>query len=195
MIMTYNYSDIKFSKENNHFFHNLNEDYGCFIVWESARYYKEKIRNHLSLNFEILFETEIEWSSRNFHNNASRLYEDPLYDSVSKSDRISGFGTKIGHNVFTLFVIKDYKPDYSYAISTSKIIELSNLKVMNLKKEFRNWVYDDLGIQYAVHATDNIYEFFVQGPLLLGVDLFKSILDGKKSSIERMTKDLEGADG
>jgi len=191
----YNYSNIKFIKESNRFLHNLNEDYGCFIVWEVARSYKERIRNLLSLNFEILFETEIEWSSRNFHNNASRLYEDPLYDSTSKSDRISGYGTKIGHNVFTLFVIKDYKPNYSYAVSTSKIIELSNLNVMSLKKEFREWVYNDLGVEYAVHATDNIYEFFVQGPLLLGVDLFKSLLNGNKPTIKRICKDLEGADG
>lgn len=194
--MAFSYSNIKFSKENNCFIHNLEGDYGCFAIWELAKPYKDRIRNLLSLNFEIVLETEIEWSIRNFHDNVSRLYEDPLFDSISKEERISGYAkNKITNNVFTLFVIKDYKPNYSYTLSTSKIVDLSNLNVMNVKKEIRKWVYDDLAVKYAVHATDNIYEFFVQGPLLLGVDLFKSILNGARPSIERISKDLEGADG
>lgn len=194
--MSYSYSRIRFSKRDDHFFHNLKEDYGCFAIWELAQPYKDRIRDLLSSNFEIVLETEIEWSSRNFHDNVSRLYEDPLYDSVTKEQRVSGYAkNKITNNVFTLFVIKDHKSKYSYAVSTSRIIELSNLNVLNIKKEIRKWIYDDLGVEYAVHATDNIYEFFVQGPLLLGVDLFKSLLDGHRPTIKRICKDLEGADG
>lgn len=194
--MAYSYSNIKFLKRDSHFFHNLKEDYGCFAIWELAQPYKERIRNILSSNFEILLETEIEWSSRNFHDNVSRLYEDPLYDSVTKEKRVSGYAeNKITNNVFTLFVIKDHQPNYSYAISTSQIIELSNLNILKIKKEIRKWVYEDLAVEYAVHATDNIYEFFVQGPLLLGVDLFKNLLEGNKPTIKRICKDLEGADG
>jgi hypothetical protein len=193
--MSQNYSSIKFSKENNRFSHNLEDDYGCFVLWKSAKPYREWIRHLLSSKFEILLETEIEWSSRNFHNNASRFYRSPLYDSIPKESHLSEHANKIGDNVFILFVIKDSKPNYSYIKTTSSIIELGNSNIYNLKKQIRDSIYEEIGVQYSIHSTNSIHEFFFQMPLLLGIDLFESLLCGKRPLIKKISKDLEGADG
>ncbi|WP_316814883.1 hypothetical protein [Pedobacter nyackensis] len=193
--MSHYYSSIKFSEKNNRFSHNLEADYTCFALWKSARPYRDKIRALLSAKFEILLETEIVWSKENFHDNAARLYENPLYDSIPKEKRKSQFADKLGDEKFNLFVIKDIKPDYAYVISTSKIIELSNLNTVHVKAEIRKWIFNDLGVEYAVHSTNGIYEFFFQAPLLLGVELFNTLMDGETPTIPRITKDLEGANG
>lgn len=193
--MSHYYSSIKFSEANNRFFHNLEADYTCVALWKSARPYRERVRELLSSEFEILLETEIVWSNINFHDNASRLYEDPIYHSIAKEKRKSQHSEKLGDESFILFVIKDIKPDYTYAQSTSKIIELSNFNIVRAKNEIRKWIFDDLGVKYAIHSTNGIYEFFFQAPLLLGIDLFKDLMNGKKVTIPRITKDLEGANG
>lgn len=193
--MNFDYSDIKFSMEDSGFSHNFGDDYACFALWEEAKPYRDRIRALLSSEFEILLETEIEWSKYHFHDNASRLYERPVYHSIPKIDRKSEHAWKIGDRVFVLFVIKDKKPKYSYAMSISKVIELSNLNTVAVKEQMRNWIFQDTGVKYAVHGTNNIYEFLYQAPLLLGVEMLGRLLNGEKPLISRISKDLEGANG
>jgi hypothetical protein len=193
--MPENYSKIKFKKVAGGFQHNLKVDYACFALWKSARPYKEKIRELITDQFDILLEAEIIWSQEHFHENAARLYEAPMYKDIAKEKRRSNHAEKIGDNRFILFVIKDTAPHYTFAKSVSGKIELSNLNVVNAKYKFRDWIKEDIGVKYGVHSTNNIHEFFFQAPLLLGVELFDKLLNGKNPATKVINKDLEGADG
>src|SRR5690554_2283663 len=154
------YSDIIFKQQSTGFVHNLKEDYACFILWKSARSYRDKIRDLFSSEFTVLLETEIEWSEEHFHSNASRLYEAPIYFETPLNDVISGHAKKIGDNKFILFVVKDDSPKYTYAMSVSGKIEMSNLNVVKAKYQMRDWIQADTGVKYGVHSTNNIFEFF-----------------------------------
>lgn len=193
--MTQKYSDIKFKKTDNSFEHNLDGDFSCFTLWKNARPYRNRIRELLRERFEILLETEIVWSDKNFHDNAKRLYETPILANESKKNRRSVHADKIGDNKFILFVIRDAEPYYTFAKSVSEKVELSNVNVVNAKYEIRNWIRKDLAVNFAVHSTNSIYEFFFQTPLLLGPELFEKLLAGKKQTCDRISKDLEGANG
>jgi hypothetical protein len=188
-------SDIKFKYSEDGFKHNLVEDFACFALWKNARSYRERISNLLSSQFEILLETEIVWSEKHFHDNAARIYETPIYKDIPLKKRKSGHAKKIGDNKFILFVVKDNKPNYTFAKSVSGKIELSNLNIVESKYEFRDWIQKASGEKYGVHSTNNIFEFFFQGPLLLGVDLFEKLLKGEKLNVPKVSKDLEGAEG
>ena len=193
--MSISYSDITFSKKSDSFSHNLDNDFSLFAVWKSARPLRSDIRELLASQFEVLLETEIEWSEENFHSNASRIYEAPMFQGVTKENHRSNHKDKIGDNTFILFAIKDSNPRYTYEMSVSKKIEISNINVVNSKRKIRDWVFKDSGAKYAVHSTNNIYEFFFQAPLLLGDKLFKSLLSGNSHAIDQISKDLEGANG
>lgn len=192
--MIKDYSSIAFKKSENGFVHTIGSDFACFALWKSAQSYRQNIRELLSDQFEVLLETEIIWSDKHFHRNANRLYETPMFHD-SGVDKKSIFSEKIGENKFVLFVVKDSNPRYTYAMSVSKKIELSNLNVVEAKYKIRDWIQRDSGTKYGVHSTNSIYEFFVQAPLLLGVDKFEQLLAGKKLEIKTIQKDLEGAEG
>lgn len=190
--MIKDYSKISFKKTDGGFVHNFGSDFACFALWKSAQPFRQQIRQLLQEQFEVLLETEIVWSDQHFHHNANRLYEAPIFEGQAKS---SLHAEKIGGNTFVLFVVKDSDPRYTFAMSVSKKIELSNLNVVNAKYTIRDWIKKDSGIKYGVHSTNSIYEFFVQAPLLLGIDLFDRLLNGEKLMIDRLEKDLEGAEG
>lgn len=189
------YSDILFEKNANSYQHNLSSDFACFALWQSAKPYRDKIRTLLEEKFEILLETEIEWSKKNFKQNAARLYETPIRSNIPDAKWTTGHEKKIGSRSFILFVVKDNSPNYTYGRSVSKKIELSNLNVVNLKNEIRAIIFSEVKAKFAVHSTNNIHEFFFQAPLILGVDLFQKLLNGQKIIQEKISKDLEGADG
>ncbi|MFV0224107.1 hypothetical protein OBJ96_03215 [Empedobacter falsenii] len=191
----FNFSDIKFGVKENRFYHNIGDDFACFALWKSARPFRDKIRKELSEKFQILLETEIEWSEANFHQNAERLYEVPMFSEHKGFDGESSHGKKIGDRKFILFILKDENPDYTYAKSVSGKNELSNLNFVKAKYKFRDWIQEDTGNKYGVHSTNNIYEFFYQVPLLLGIDIFKQLLNGETLQIDKLSKDLEGANG
>lgn len=189
------YADLSFMREDNYFRHNLDDDFAIFALWKSARPYLDEIRGVLASEFEVLLETEIVWSEEHFHNNASRLYEVPISDLAPKEDWQSGHAEKIGQLNFILFVVKDKSPKYSYDMSVSKKIELANLNVVKVKYQIRDLIYKDLKVKYSVHSTNNIYEFFFQTPLLLGLDNFEKLLNGERLEIDRHAEDLQGANG
>lgn len=187
------YSDIHYHLINNSFQHNLENDFGFIALWKSARPHRDKIRELLSSQFEILMECEIHWSVKNFEANANRLYEAPIYSS--NSSQKSSHSNKIGDNQFIIFIIRDFKPNYTYAQSVSGKIELSNINIVNSKYQIRDWIQKESGIKYGIHSTNNIHEFFFQVPLLLGKDRFYKLLKGDKISEDKIVKDLEGAEG
>lgn len=189
------YSDISFKKVNNGFQSNLEDDFAVFAIWKSARPYLDKIRFLLSSEFEVLLETEIVWTEENFNSNASRLYEVPLGEVEPKETWQSGHAEKIGQPNFILFVVKDKSPNYTYAMSVSKRVELSNLNVVRVKYQIRDLVFKDSKVKYAVHSTNNIQEFFFQTPLLLGLENFEKLLQGEKLDIDKYPYDLKGAYG
>jgi len=189
------YADIKFHYSNQQFSHSLDSDFGCFAIWKVARPYKAKIRQLFESNFEILLETEIHWSEKNFHSNASRLYETPIYANTANEELHSAHAEKIGDNKFICFIIKDNSPKYTYAQSVSGKIEMSNLNIVDAKYQMRRWIEKDTGIKYGVHSTNNIYEFFFQVPLLLGVEKFRKLLRGERLNVDKIEKDLEGVEG
>lgn len=193
--MTIAYSDIKFEKQQNHFTHNLNADFGCIVLWKSARPFLDKIRELLASEFEILLESEIEWSAKHFHSNAQRLYEAPIYTGSKPNEIQSIYSDKIGDSKFILFIIKDSQPHYTYAQSVSGMIEMSNLNIVKAKYKMRDWISMATGFKYGVHSTNNIHEFFFQVPLLLGIERFKLLLNSEKLTEPTIKKDLEGAEG
>lgn len=186
-----NCSDIYFTLQGNGFKHNLDADYACFAVWESGTPFLDKIRSTLSERFEILWETEVEWSEKFFHQNAIRLYQAPLY----KEDQKSPHAQKIGTVRFRFIVIRDKEPKYTYIPSVSGKIELSNLNVVEAKYEFRKWIEEDNGSRFGVHSSNNIWEFFFQTSLIAGPEIFGRLLAGKDPEISLLKKDLEGAGG
>lgn len=188
-------SDIKFKKSGNAFTHSLGDDFVYFALWKKARPYRDKIRKRLEESFEILLETEVHWSDQYFHQNAARLYEEPIYNNISQKKYHSMHANKIGDNAFIIFVVKDKAPEYTYAMSVSGKIELSNINVVKAKTEIRKWIQYDINAQYAVHSTNNIYEFFYQIPLLLGVENFRKLLGGQKLDVPFVSQDLAGAEG
>src|SRR5690606_29226449 len=102
----------------------------------------------------------------------TRIYEEPIFIDEDKTTRRSDHANKIGDRRFRLFVIKDLHPKYSYAKSVSGKIELSNLNIVEAKYLFRDWVFNVSGINYAIHSTNSIAEFYYQVPLILGIDIF-----------------------
>lgn len=189
------YSDIQFTLKGNIFHSNLEGDFACFALWQDARPFLEEIRKVLKNRFEILLETEMVWSKEYFHSNAQRLYEAPIYLNENQEFLQSIHGNKIGGNSFILFIIKDENPLYTYAQSVSGKIEITNLNFVDAKYTFRDWIFEKTNKKYGVHSTNNIYEFFFQVPLLLGVDRFKKLLNSEIIEEVRIEKDLEGAKG
>ncbi len=188
-------SDIKFEKKDHVFNHNLDGDYAYFALWKAARPYRDRIRELLEERFELLLETEVHWSEEYFHENAARIYEEPIYANIPQNQRRSMHAQKIGDNAFIIFVIKDKTPKYNYAMSVSGKIELCNTNIVEAKSEIRKWIEYDIKIQYAVHSTNTIYEFFHQIPLILGIANFKKLLDGEKLELTFVAQDLVGAGG
>lgn len=193
--MIYNYTDIKFDLNKNGFQHNLEADFACFALWKEARPFLNQIREEFSKKYQVLLETEIQWSEENFHKNAERLYEAPLFMEKTNTYKKSTHGNKIGDTSFIVFILKDNTPNYTYAKSVSGKIEVSNLNFVNTKYKFRGWIEKETGKKYAVHSTNSILEFFFQVPLLLNADLFRRLLQGEVLNIPVITKDLEGANG
>lgn len=189
------FSSIQFDLKENGFYHNVGSDFACFALWKTARSYRDEIRKELSKEFKVLLETEILWTEENFHKNAERLYESPYFVESEDFDVRSRHAKKIGDTKFILFVLEDKNPKYTYARSVSGKIELSNLNFVSVKYKFRDWIERDTGKKYGVHSTNNIYEFFFQAPLLLGINIFKKLLNGETLKIDKISKDLEGADG
>ncbi|RYM33917.1 hypothetical protein ERX46_08100 [Brumimicrobium glaciale] len=193
--MVKKYSEIKFEKLEDGYKHNLDADFGCFVLWESTFEYRSRVRNLLNEQFEILLEVEIEWSEKHLYQNACRLYEAPFSSKENLDSNMDSIMGKIGGTNFILFVIKDNNPIYTYAQSVSKKVELSNLNIVEAKYKVRGWIENDLGLKNAVHSTNNIYEFYFQAPLLLNYDLFERLVSGEHLKIEKLSKDLEGANG
>lgn len=189
------YSDIKYHQFNNKFRHNLECDFGCIAIWKSGRPYVDKIRDLLSSQFTIIFESEIEWSAKHFHMNAQRLYESPIYVDDKQDEIHSSHSDKIGDHKFVAFIVRDFNPHYTYARSVSGKVEMSNINIVNVKYNIRDWISADTGVKYAVHSTNNIHEFFFQVPLLLGAERFIRLLNGETLIESFIKKDLEGADG
>lgn len=168
------------------------EDYSLFIVWEDGKEFVSDIRNYLQNEFVVLLDAKVEWSDRNFIKNACRLYEIPINDTdIVNVDILN----KISVPRFHLFIIQDHSPHYTYLPSVSGKVELSNTAVVEAKYKFRDWVKEKTGKSFAIHSTNNISEFCFQVPLLLGLDLYKKIIEGQKQTIKNINKDLEGADG
>lgn len=193
--MSRHYSDIQFTLTENRYSHNLDADYSCFALWKSARPFRDRIRKLLSEHFEILLESEIEWSSENFNLNAARLYEEAVFKGIELNKIRSVHRDKIDDRKFILFVIKDKNPEYTYAQSVSGKIELSNLNVVSVKEEIRKWIKEETGEEFGVHSTNSILEFFFQATLLLGEERVDKILNGERISEEKIAEDLIGSDG
>lgn len=194
--MVKHYSEIVFKERGAGFQHNLEGDFGCFALWEAAKPLLSKIRDLLSKRFQILLESEVEWSTEYFHSNASRLYETPIYDDLPHDQQPSPHASKIGGRRFSVFVVSDVDPKYTFAMSVSGDIELCNLNIVRTKYEIREWIFKHSGARYGVHSTNNVREFFTQVPLLLGADLFERLLVGvplKRPGV--LVRDLEGAGG
>lgn len=189
------YSNIKFSLNSNVMQHNLTDDYACFALWNSARPFQKEIREYLSDHFEVVFESEVEWSCGNFHKNASRIYETPLFYNEKIPKEKSPYLSKIVDNDFIFYVVKDLNPAYTYARSVSNHIEVSNLNVVKAKYLFRDWIFNRSGYKYGVHSSNNLYEFFYQTPLILGPEIFNDIINGKQVIQQKLQKDVEGAEG
>ncbi len=188
-------ADVSFEERNNQLYHNLDADYACFAIWKNALPHLDKIREHLSSRFEILFETKVIWSHEHLNDNIARIYEVPIYSNIPKKDRKCGHVLKMGSNSFVLLILKDTSPSYTYAVSVSGKVEITNMNFVKSKYTFRDWAKQENGTNYAVHSTNNIFEFLYQAPLILGCELLQDLLEGKKIKIDVLEKDLEGANG
>lgn len=189
------YSDIVFDYKEDKLDHNLEFDYGLFAIWQDAIPFIGNIKSVLLKKFEIVLESEVVWSNAKFHENASRLYEEPIFSNIKPINRRSGHVAKIKNRKFVLFIVKDHNPDYSYNLSVSKKVEITNNNFRNIKYEFRELAFREGGTKYSVHSTNNILEFFSQAPLILGLENFFKIINGEKLNIKLIEKDLEGAGG
>lgn len=185
------YSEIKFTQDGYRFQHNLESDFACFAVWKAGRPFLDEIRSSLSERFKVLLETEVKWTKKNFHQNAARLYEESLDTKFQESIHAK----KIGGTSFIFFVVQDLQPFYTHAVSVSGEIELSNLNVVNCKYELRDLVKQETGEKYAIHSSNNLYEFFYQTVLIIGSTVFEYLMKGQGLQIPDMERDMDGANG
>lgn len=196
-MINFDYTNLDVDVENRALAGGKGNDLALFAIWKDAQPFISEIRDLIERDFSIIMESEVVWSERNFHRNASRLYEAPIYSPFASGDTPDylNHAKKIGAKSFTVFVVKDHNPDYSYETSVSGKIEVSNVNVVRSKRELRSNIFDKTGSPYAIHSTNSIFEFYYQAPLLFGVDLFKDLVSGFVLGRKRVVKDLEGADG
>lgn len=159
-------------------------DFACFAIWEDARQQEDLVVEKIRQNFEIIGDFNVFWTDENYQSNVARLYERPYRKGPFKK-----YSKKVGKPPFKFIVVRDDRPVYRWAVSSSGKVEPTNLNVVNLKYEVRGFFSRD----FLVHSSNNYDEFQFQAALILGIETLEELLSGAVRLQETVHKDLQGA--
>lgn len=165
---------------------NRTNDFGLLILWSNAREFSSEICLALEdERLEILGRALLHWPLEDYWVNMNRLYQAPVFSNTARRDK--AFMEKTGPPPYEVIVVRDSKPDYRFAPSSSGVLGFRNMNLKNFKEQTRTKF--DLG--FGIHATDNFSEFRRQSVLLLGLANVEAMLPGNNSSV-LVRRSLEG---
>ena len=154
-----------------------------FILWENARVLEQQILDDIRLNFSIISTFEIDWSKEYVSDNFSRFYGTNLPPNSGKEQHC-------GSGPFLLIVVRDDNPQYDYR-DTSRGPEMVNTNLFDAKSKYREWT----GGGHKIHATNTPAEFNHDITLLLGVNADDFMKKHSNNTIEKLHKNIVGAEG
>lgn len=154
-----------------------------FILWENARVLEQQILDDIRLNFSLISTFEIEWSKEYVSDNFSRFYGTNLPPNSGKEQHC-------GSGPFLLIVVRDDNPQYDYR-DTSRGPEMVNTNLFDAKSKYREWT----GGGHKIHATNTPAEFNHDITLLLGVNADDFMKKHSNNTIEKLHKNIVGAEG
>lgn len=155
-----------------------------FVIWEKARVIQEKILEDITKHFTILKQYEITWTRRLVPSNYQRFCGTRLGDELDIKIE------KCGKGEFLLVIVRDENPVYE-ARDTFHGRESVNKNMFDAKYRYRDWT----GLYIGVHATDNTRETNHDLTMLIGKNVEDFLATCKDSMVEKLYRDLEGAEG
>ena len=161
-------------------------DFGLLVLWSGAREFSSEISVALrDEGLEILGRAILDWPLDDYWVNMNRLYKAPVFSDTAS--RQKAFMEKTGPPPYEVIVVKDCKPNYRFAASSTGDFGFRNMHIKNFKEQIRA----KFALDFGIHATDNFSEFRRQSVLLLGLENVLAILDGNNVS-GLVRRSLEG---
>jgi hypothetical protein len=161
-------------------------DFCLLVLWNPALRFSLEIRKKLETSgFEILGRAFLDWPLEDYWVNMNRLYCAPVFSDTARREK--AFMEKTGPPPYEVIVVKDRKPNYRFAASSSGDFGFRNMNIKNFKEQIRV----KFALDFGIHATDNFSEFRRQSVLLLGLENVLAILDGNYLS-GLVRRSLEG---
>ncbi len=155
-----------------------------FIIWEKARNLQEKILNDIALHFTILKQYEIMWTPKLVASNYTRFCGTRLGDNLAwKMDRC-------GVGEFLVCIVRDDNPRYEVRDTFHGKASV-NVEMFEAKWRYREWQDGDIN----VHATDNEVETNHDLTMLIGKNVDDFLASCADSKVEKLHRDIEGANG
>jgi|GEM_PF-3178893 len=155
-----------------------------FILWDKARVVQDRILDDIALHFTILKTYEITWTPSLVVSNFTRFCGTRLGNSLQYKIDDCGIGE------FLVVVVRDNNPIYENKKTFHGPADV-NIKMFEAKQRYRDWT----GGGIRVHATDNIIETNHDLTLLIGKNANDFEATCKDSKVEKLHRDLEGANG
>lgn len=161
---------------------------GIFVLWSDARPHEQRILSDIAERFQLRRVMRVGWTPERVDENFARFYRGqtgPPYSSV--------FSEQKGRGPFTVALVTDPAPRYELR-DTTRGRAIVNANMLDAKLVFRSWT----GGGMRVHGTDTAAEARRDGLLLLGATpsaLLETAPDHWDGTIERVDRDLSGADG
>lgn len=167
------------------FHHNVDRDVHLFVIWETAREHEREILDRIGSELTVIAEFAIQWSPDRALTNFERLYGAAVGGGTGKHE-------DAGTGEFVLVVAEDPHPQYRYRQNVSGYVELTNVRVADIKRDARA-----LAGGYRVHSSNNIREFFRDATLILGPMRLDDLLRGEIGEVKRrkLQTDLVGDAG
>ena len=155
-----------------------------FIIWEYARSVQDKILNDIAMHFTILKQYEITWSPKLVPLNFTRFCGTRLGDNLQFKIDNCGIGE------FLVVIVRDENPIYENRKTFHGFADV-NVKMFEAKQRYRKWT----GGGVKVHATDSLIETNHDLSLLIGKNVEDFLKTNSTLEVEKLHKDLEGAEG
>lgn len=155
-----------------------------FIIWEKARVVQDRILDDIALHFSILKTYEITWTPSLVASNFTRFCGTRLGNNLQYKIDDCGIGE------FLVVIVRDNDPIYENKRTFHGPADV-NIKMFEAKQRYREWT----GGGIRVHATDNTIETNHDLTLLIGKNADDFVATCKDSKVEKLHRDLEGANG
>ncbi|MCO5135084.1 MAG: hypothetical protein M9908_12220 [Phyllobacteriaceae bacterium] len=108
----------------------------------------------------------------------------PDYERPYRKGPFKKYSKKVGKPPFKFIVVRDDRPVYRWAVSSSGKVEPTNLNVVNLKYEVRGFFSRD----FLLFINNNYDEFQFQAALILGIETLEELLSGRFAFRKQCTR-------